>query len=430
MRRSPRAVDAIALLVQVSACVLCGARRASAAETVLTLQGPQDFVGSGGAPLPVGYSSGASITHGAPFGFAIRSGFPGKTTTAVLSAQLSPGATVKSLSFSYRQCTGYATTGPGPNFTLSVAGVAAFESPPLSGFPYKKSCTDGTCYSPPAKASTKSLGITVPPDGVHHIAFSFLNTQQNLQLQLPINITLTCNGPCTKVAPPPPVPNASATNIACVGDSITQGYLSTNGATYPNQLQKMLGSAYKVMNFGAGGRTMLKKGDNPYWRTGPLKQALASKPAIVVLMLGTNDAKYGNWKGANIAQFPIDYKAMIDEFVALETKPRVYLMVPPPLYQDGRYGMNQTVINTLFPGTGPAGVRTLAKENGLPTPIDLFSLFQGHCPVLGGTPGHPPNKTDVPCDWIARGTDACHPSNEGYGKVAMAVKAKILNSTL
>lgn len=40
---------------------------------------------------------------------------------------------------------------------------------------------------------------------------------------------------------------------------------------------------------------MLKKGDNPYWRTGPLKQALASQPAIVVLMLGTNDAKYANW---------------------------------------------------------------------------------------------------------------------------------------
>lgn len=65
--------------------------------------------------------------------------------------------------------------------------------------------------------------------------------------------------------------------------------------TYPNQLQTMLGSGYKVTNFGAGGRTMLKKGDNPYWRTGPLKQALASEPAIVVLMLGTNDAKFQNW---------------------------------------------------------------------------------------------------------------------------------------
>ena len=171
---------------------------------------------------------------------------------------------------------------------------------------------------------------------------------------------------------------------------------------------------------------MLKKGDNPYWRTGPLKQALASKPAIVVLMLGTNDAKYGNWKGSNIDEFPVDYKSMIDLFTALSTRPKIFLMVPPPLYQDGRYGMNQTVINSVFPGNGQAGVRTLAKSNSLPEPIDLFSLFQTHCPVLGGTPGHAPNRTDVVCDWIASGgRDACHPSNEGYGKVAAAVKARI-----
>ena len=135
--------------------------------------------------------------------------------------------------------------------------------------------------------------------------------------------------------PPPPPANASAINVACVGDSITQGYLSTKGMTYPNQLQTMLGSGYKVTNFGAGGRTMLKKGDNPYWRTGPLKQALASKPAIVVLMLGTNDAKWKNW-GPLSAEFPVDYKSMIDAFKNVSTKPKIYLMVPPPLYQDGR----------------------------------------------------------------------------------------------
>ena len=135
------------------------------------------------------------------------------------------------------------------------------------------------------------------------------------------------------------------------------------------------------MNFGAGGRTMLKNGDNPYWTTGPLKQALASKPGIVVLMLGTNDAKFRNW-GPLHAEFPVDYKSMIDAFAALTPKPEIYLMVPPPLYQNGRYGMNQTVINTLFPGDGPAGVRTLAKDSGLPTPIDLFSLWQSHCPVV------------------------------------------------
>ena len=222
------------------------------------------------------------------------------------------------------------------------------------------------------------------------------------------------------VAPPPP-PGVKV--VACVGDSITAGYLSSNNMDYPHQLQTMLGSKYKVINFGAGGRTMLKKGDQPYWTTGPLRFALESKPDIVVLMLGTNDAKVNNWRPLH-AEFPVDYKTMIDTFKNLTNVPKIYLMVPPPLYQDGAYGMNQTVINSLFPGDGVAGVNTLAKASGLDAPIDLFSLWEGHCPVLGGTPGHPANKTHVLCDWIAKG-DACHPSNEGYGKLAAAVKAKI-----
>lgn len=118
---------------------------------------------------------------------------------------------------------------------------------------------------------------------------------------------------------------------------------------------------------------------------------------------------------------------MIGSFASMPSAPKIWLMVPPPLYRDGTYGMNQTVINTLFPAAdGPASVRSLAKGAGLAEPIDLYSLFQAHCPVSGGTPGHPPNKTDIRCDWIGRdGTDACHPNNVGYGKIAAAVKAVI-----
>ena len=228
----------------------------------------------------------------------------------------------------------------------------------------------------------------------------------------------------TNPLPLPPTPAPGVTSVACVGDSITAGYLSTNNMDYPHQLQTMLGSKYKVLNFGAGGRTMLKKGDQPYWTTGPLRFALESKPDIVVLMLGTNDAKTNNWHAPLVREFPIDYKAMIDTFKNVSSNPKIYLMVPPPLYQDGAYGMNQSVINSLFPGDGPAGVKTLAKASGLDAPIDLFSLWEGHCPVEGGTAGHLPNKTHVPCDWIAKG-DACHPSNEGYTKLAAAVAAKI-----
>jgi hypothetical protein len=63
------------------------------------------------------------------------------------------------------------------------------------------------------------------------------------------------NCTCPTVQPAVPAPNA--TTVACVGDSITAGYLSSCGLTYPAQLQQLLGSKYKVQNYGAGGTTML-----------------------------------------------------------------------------------------------------------------------------------------------------------------------------
>ena len=60
--------------------------------------------------------------------------------------------------------------------------------------------------------------------------------------------------------------------IAAVGDSITEGACSSDETkhAYPVQLANMLtngdGDAeWEVTNFGVGGRTMLKKGDFPYW---------------------------------------------------------------------------------------------------------------------------------------------------------------------
>jgi len=64
--------------------------------------------------------------------------------------------------------------------------------------------------------------------------------------------------------------------IACVGNSITYGSGVANREknAYPEQLQSMLGNTYEVRNFGVGGRTLLKKGDKPYWETEAYSKAL------------------------------------------------------------------------------------------------------------------------------------------------------------
>ena len=102
-------------------------------------------------------------------------------------------------------------------------------------------------------ASGEALSIKVPTAGVQRLSFMFNNTDSNIQLLLPMTITISCTGgPCTGAPPAPPAPpGPNATVVACVGDSITQGYLSSNGADYPHQLQRMLGPAYRVISFGA-----------------------------------------------------------------------------------------------------------------------------------------------------------------------------------
>lgn len=53
--------------------------------------------------------------------------------------------------------------------------------------------------------------------------------------------------------------------IACVGDSLTYGYASTNPATnsYPSVLGQLLGDSYQVGNFGKSSSYVLDP-DNPY----------------------------------------------------------------------------------------------------------------------------------------------------------------------
>ena len=40
------------------------------------------------------------------------------------------------------------------------------------------------------------------------------------------------------------------TKVACIGDSLTRGYLLEDAQSYPAQLQQLLGAQYEVRNFG------------------------------------------------------------------------------------------------------------------------------------------------------------------------------------
>lgn len=149
--------------------------------------------------------------------------------------------------------------------------------------------------------------------------------------------------------------------VACIGNSITEGTGLSNPSTlaYPARLQALLGSNYQVQNDGVSGTTLLKKGDNPYWTNGKLSNALAFKPNIVTIKLGTNDTKKANWD-AHKDEFKRDYLALLDTLNALSTKPRIFLVLPVPIWAN-QYDIRDSALKKII-----IILKQIANERGLP----------------------------------------------------------------
>lgn len=129
----------------------------------------------------------------------------------------------------------------------------------------------------------------------------------------------------------PITPDKNRIRVACIGDSITfgAGLEEPSTQSYPAQLQKRLGVKYQVANFGHNGATASHGTDKPYTSLPEFQDALDFQPNIVIVLLGTNDAAPKNWPRVK-DQFEADYKALIRQFAALPTKPRIIVCMPPP----------------------------------------------------------------------------------------------------
>ncbi len=177
--------------------------------------------------------------------------------------------------------------------------------------------------------------------------------------------------------------------VACIGNSITV-------AGYPQILGDILGSKWEVKNFGVGGTTMLRNGDNPYNKTVTYAQAKEFNPAVVVIKLGTNDSKQQNWKYKN--EYTADYNKMISELRALPSHPFIIVCYPVPAYSHG-WGINDSVLrNETIPM-----IDEVAKTNGV-RKIDLYKALSHHK------------------EWFP---DGIHPGKEGSTEIARVIAKKL-----
>ena len=160
-------------------------------------------------------------------------------------------------------------------------------------------------------------------------------------------------------------PKPDAIRVACIGNSITDGHgieMATQYG-YPALLQKALGSDYWVKNFGVSGRTMLNKGDVPYMNEMAWRDALAFKPDIVVIKLGTNDSKPQNQ--AHISEFKKDLEQMIKSL----GNARIILCTPIPAFKTSWNINDSVIVNDIIPVQ-----QEVARKYGLKL-IDLHTLM-------------------------------------------------------
>lgn len=161
------------------------------------------------------------------------------------------------------------------------------------------------------------------------------------------------------------------TKVACIGNSITFGSGIEDRAkdSYPSVLGRLLGDTYEVKNFGLSGRTMLRKGNRPYWNEPTFQEALTYNPDIVIIKLGTNDSKPYNWKYKD--EFEKDYGDFVDAFKNLPSKPKIFICKPVPAFKVNFDIRDSIIVNDIIPI-----VEKISKDKNVEI-IDLYKPFEG-----------------------------------------------------
>lgn len=180
---------------------------------------------------------------------------------------------------------------------------------------------------------------------------------------------------------------ATKTKVACIGDSLTRGYLLEDAQSYPAQLQQLLGAQYEVRNFGHTSSYVIDDGPVEYRNTEDYSAAIRYDADILIFMFGSNDVGAYNFTPL---YFQNQYRELIDSFRQTKKNPKIYLIIAPDSH-DLHFGLIQQTIQP---------VMTLGQQ--LPaTVINPYYLFLGH-----------------PEDYLS---DGLHLTATAYGKLAQLV---------
>ena len=195
--------------------------------------------------------------------------------------------------------------------------------------------------------------------------------------------------------------------VALVGDSVTYGHSIKNWPVnnYPALLSDALGERYCVKSYGVSGSTVQPDGDQPYNITKAYTWSHEFEADILVFMLGSNDSKPENWKGAE--KFKEEYIKLLDSYTEIDNPPVVLLCTPPTAYfpEGVTEGLSNYDVQPLIIEEIAEIVKEVAKEKGYML-ININDLTE--------------NRRDL------FGKDNVHPNNSGAKEIASSVYEHII----
>lgn len=189
---------------------------------------------------------------------------------------------------------------------------------------------------------------------------------------------------------PPIHASPDLSRIACIGDSITEL------TSYVIELQTLLGNSSVIGNFGVAGATVTLSSVSPYLFDNRSDAAKEFQPTTVIIQLGTNDARSDAFP--YVYTFMKDYEYIITRFQSLDSKPQIYLVLPPPVYENNLNISRNDFSEVIIPL-----IKQVANDTSLPL-IDLYTPMLKHPEYF---------------------VDGVHPNEQGATVIAQTIYQKI-----
>ena len=182
--------------------------------------------------------------------------------------------------------------------------------------------------------------------------------------------------------------------VACIGNSITKGsWLShPERDSYPAALERMLGKGWVVDNWGVSGSCASTESSQMYMKNSTYPKVKSSRPDIVTIFLGHDDARKPNQAG--LPRFGDGLAQIVKDLKAGNSAVRIFLITPSKVFSDAYNNDDNAIRSQVIPA-----IKRIADAENVQF-VDAYTATEN-------------DKSYFP--------DGIHPDANGAGHIAQAL---------